>query len=101
MQNQSKPHKNFNSKISFFLKSHSTGWPVVEGKTWQENIWSWQRIQLELVTRGFDNNYIFDCSVEMDMKNSSRKVIYVNTEKNIRNFYLIDVGQERLFNIIF
>lgn len=57
------------------------GWPVVEGKNWQENVWSWQKIQLDLETRGFGSNYIFDCSVEVDMKNSSRKVIYVNIRR--------------------
>jgi hypothetical protein len=54
------------------------GFPVVEGKNWQENVWYWQKVLLELETRGFGTNYLFDMSIEVDMKNSSRRVIYVN-----------------------
>jgi predicted metalloendopeptidase len=53
------------------------GWPVVEGKRWQSHIYSWQRVNLELEKRGFGSNYLYDVSVEMDMKNSTRKIIYV------------------------
>lgn len=54
------------------------GWPVVEGKNWQHNRWSWQLIILEMEMRGFSGNYLFDCSIDTDMKNSTRRAIYVS-----------------------
>lgn len=68
------------------------GWPVVEGKNWRENIWAWQRVLLELEMKGFGSNHLFDSSIEVDMKNSSRRLIYVNIEDKRNNFY-VDIGR--------
>lgn len=56
-------------------------WPVVEGKNWQKNVWSWQRVMFAMEKQGFRGNYLFDVSIDADMKNSTQRVIYVSEEK--------------------
>lgn len=59
------------------------GWPILEGKNWEESIWGyWQKILLKLEQEGFSSNQIFTASIESDLKNSSRRIIYVS-RKNI------------------
>ena len=54
------------------------GWPVVEGKNWAEHLWSWQMIVLKLELAGFNSNQIFSLSIDIDMKNSSKRLLYVS-----------------------
>lgn len=54
------------------------GWPVVEGKNWADNVWFWQKILLKLELLGFNSNQIFAVSIDIDMKNSSKRLIYVS-----------------------
>ena len=54
------------------------GWPVVEGKNWADNVWFWQKILLKLELLGFGARQIYASSIDVDMKNSSRKVLYVS-----------------------
>lgn len=56
------------------------GWPVVEGKGWQTNRWSWQRVMLDLELRGFRGNFLYESTIQADMKNSSHRVIYVSED---------------------
>lgn len=59
------------------------GWPILEGKNWEESVWGyWQKILLKLEQEGFSSNQIFTASIESDLKNSSRRIIYVS-RKNI------------------
>lgn len=64
---------------------------MVEGKNWQENRWYWQKVLLELELRGFGTDYLFSMTMEVDMKNSSKRIIYVNLLSEF--FFLkIEVG---------
>lgn len=55
------------------------GWPVIEGKSWADNVWFWQKIVLKLELLGFSSNQIFAVSIDVDMKNSSKKLLYVSS----------------------
>lgn len=54
------------------------GWPLVEGKNWAENVWFWQKILLDLELIGFNSNQIFSVSIDVDMKNSTKRMLYVS-----------------------
>lgn len=54
------------------------GWPVIEGKNWACNEWFWQKIILKLELIGFSADQIFTVSIDVDMKNSSKKLLYVS-----------------------
>lgn len=54
------------------------GWPVLEGKNWAENTWFWQKLLLKLHLGGFNSNYLFFATIDVDMKNSSKRVISVS-----------------------
>jgi neprilysin len=56
------------------------GWPLIEGKNWQENVWYWQKILLKLELLGFNSNQVFAVSIDIDMKNSSKRLLYVSLE---------------------
>jgi neprilysin len=57
------------------------GWPILEGKNWQDNCWFWQKILLQLELMGFGSDQIFSMSIDVDMKNSTRRMIYVNNRE--------------------
>jgi hypothetical protein len=54
------------------------GWPVIEGKNWADNVWFWQKLTLQLELLGFSSNQVFAVTIDVDMKNSSRKLLYVS-----------------------
>jgi neprilysin len=54
------------------------GWPMIEGKNWASNSWFWQKITLKLELLGFSTNQVFAVSIDVDMKNSSRRILYVS-----------------------
>lgn len=53
------------------------GWPIIEAKNWNENCWFWQKILLHLELLGFGSSQIFSISIDVDMKNSTKRMIYV------------------------
>lgn len=57
------------------------GWPMLEGKDWAEHHWYWQKIVMKLDLLGLSSNLFFALSIEADLKNSTKRVIYVNSEK--------------------
>lgn len=53
------------------------GWPIVEGKNWLDHHFYWQKILQQLELRGFNTDQLFNLFIDVDMKNSSRKLFYV------------------------
>lgn len=61
------------------------GWPVVVGDQWNQNsTWNWQDSSNELLKAGFGHAYLFVISIDIDMRNSSRRRIVVNKNSIFR-----------------
>jgi len=54
------------------------GWPIIEGKNWGDNYWSWQKVLQGLELAGLNSNQLFEISIDSDLKNSSRRIFYVS-----------------------
>jgi predicted metalloendopeptidase len=71
------------------------GWPVIENKNWNDRFYTWQSVLLKLELMGFSVNCIFEGSVDVDMRNSTKKSFYVSfqqqftTRRDLMNFFLI------------
>lgn len=55
------------------------GWPVLEGKNWNEREFDWKTSVSKFRTVGYGVDYFIDFSVVSDVKNSTRRVIDVST----------------------
>lgn len=53
-------------------------WPVVEGDAWLGDDFDWIGIIKKFRNIGFDTDVIFSLSLETDLRNSSRRVLYVS-----------------------
>lgn len=53
------------------------GWPVLEGDSWEENGFNWVEILKRLRGIGLETDMIFSLSVDRDLMNSSKSVLYV------------------------
>ncbi|XP_008202440.2 neprilysin-2-like [Nasonia vitripennis] len=51
------------------------GWPVLEGKSWDESSFDWKKAVYKFRNTGYSIDYFIDFEVEVDMKNNSRRVI--------------------------
>lgn len=54
------------------------GWPVLEGKSWDESSFDWKKAVYKFRNTGYSIDYFIDFEVEVDMKNNSRRVINVS-----------------------
>ncbi|KAL7013331.1 hypothetical protein ACKWTF_015335 [Chironomus riparius] len=54
------------------------GWPVVKGTSWDESSWTWQQSIKDFNKQGFLTNYIFAFSVDIDLKNTTRRIISID-----------------------
>lgn len=54
------------------------GWPAVEGDSWDETKWSWQKAAIKCRRAGYSTDYVVDFSVGTDLKNSSMKIVDVS-----------------------
>jgi membrane metallo-endopeptidase-like protein 1 len=61
------------------------GWPVVKGDSWDEKNWTWVKAVQSFRKTGYSIDYIFDLSVEIDSKNSSRRTLDVSLFK--KNYF--------------
>lgn len=59
------------------------GWPVVEGKNWNEGTFQWQELVKKLRTLGLGHSIFFDLAVSNNAMNSSTYTI----EVRIVDFY--------------
>jgi len=62
------------------------GWPVVESESWNDHLWSWQMVIQHFEVLGFSMNHVYDISIDVDMKNSSRRIIYVRFSHKMFDF---------------
>lgn len=55
------------------------GWPVtLDAGSWNEANWSWQKMSTDLELVGFPTNYLFEFSINPDLKNSSTRILGVS-----------------------
>lgn len=53
------------------------GWPVLEGDKWHPTNWSWQNTISKLRESGLGLDYLIKVAVVPDLKNPSRRMLYV------------------------
>lgn len=58
------------------------GWPVLE-KDWNEEAFDWKETTYKFRKEGFSVDYIFDFSINIDLKNSTFRVIDVSLCDNV------------------
>ena len=54
------------------------GWPVVRGFSWIGLNWNWIKSIQNSRAHGYSIDYIFDFSVDVDVKNSTRRIIFID-----------------------
>jgi hypothetical protein len=54
------------------------GWPVIKGEAWDESKWTWQQSVKDFNRLGYYTDYIFTFSVDIDLKNATRRIINVS-----------------------
>ncbi|XP_070505178.1 neprilysin-2-like isoform X2 [Chironomus tepperi] len=54
------------------------GWPVVKGHLWNESKWTWQQSVIDFKNYGFSTNSIFAFTVDIDLKNTSKRIISID-----------------------
>lgn len=51
------------------------GWPVLEGKNWDEKSFSWEQSVYKFRLAGYSVDYFLDFSISVDVKNSTKRII--------------------------
>ncbi|XP_015111046.1 neprilysin-2 isoform X2 [Diachasma alloeum] len=54
------------------------GWPVLEGDQWNEETFNWTQSVYNLSDLGYFVNYFFKISIEVDFKNTTKHVLYLD-----------------------
>ena len=54
------------------------GWPVVKGFSWMSMSWNWIKSIQNSRSNGYSTDYILDFSVDIDAKNSKRRIICID-----------------------
>ncbi|XP_026465148.1 neprilysin-2-like [Ctenocephalides felis] len=59
------------------LEAHKRlgGWPVLDGPSWDESKWSWDKSVKQFRQNGYSMDYFIDFSISTDFKNSTKRVI--------------------------
>ena len=57
------------------------GWPVLEGYAWKEDSFSWIETVYMFRKHGYSTDYLIDFSIVTDSKNSSWRVIDIDTTR--------------------
>lgn len=57
------------------------GWPVVEGRSWNEKKFNWIHLIKQLIIYGFQDDSIFDIVIGVNFINTSQKMIDVSINK--------------------
>ena len=67
------------------------GWPVLKGKTWRQEDFQWFHLTGKFRDIGLSADFLFDISVTPDLRNSSRRVLDLDTPRlGINREYLIN-----------
>jgi hypothetical protein len=87
------------------------GWPVVKSHDWDEKKWFWQWVAQNIELIGFGSNYIFSYGLSIDLKNSSQRILVVNSKNYFRKNFTKEINlnfikgrptrlghQQRVFN---
>lgn len=53
------------------------GWPVVEGDSWSEDDFNWIETVKKFRRMGLETQSIFSLYIDTDLRNSSRRILYV------------------------
>lgn len=53
------------------------GWPVLDGEAWQDGDFEWKQSVKKFRKQGFSVDYFFDFSINIDFKNSTKRVLEV------------------------
>ncbi|XP_037044931.1 neprilysin-2-like [Bradysia coprophila] len=67
------------------------GWPILEGDSWSEVDFNWVELLKQLKGMGLNTNMVFGLTVDRDLKNSSKNVLYIDqTDFDLERPYLIN-----------
>lgn len=58
------------------------GWPVLDGDSWDEKSFSWEKSVYNFRDAGYSVDYFLDFSISVDVKNSTKRIIDVRTLTN-------------------
>ncbi|CAH1111368.1 unnamed protein product [Psylliodes chrysocephalus] len=73
------------------------GWPVLEGKNWNEREFDWKTSVSKFRTVGYGVDYFIDFSVVSDVKNSTRRVIDLDQASlGLRREFLIKGFEDKI-----
>lgn len=61
------------------------GWPVLEGENWRSNEFIWKDSILKLFNLGFNIDFLLNMYVDVDLKNSLKRVIYLDKSSLVKN----------------
>ena len=53
------------------------GWPVLEGEKWQDENFDWKKSVFKFRKMGYSQNFFFELAVEIDSKDSDKRVLSV------------------------
>lgn len=54
------------------------GWPVLEGDSWKDDNFNWEQLVSKFKKESLPVVNFFDSGVISDLKNSSKRILYVN-----------------------
>ncbi|XP_070505219.1 neprilysin-2-like [Chironomus tepperi] len=54
------------------------GWPVLMGNDWNESKWTWQQSVKDFNKYGYSTDYIFDFSIDIDLKNTTKRLVDID-----------------------
>uniref|UniRef100_A0A1B6DD22 Peptidase M13 N-terminal domain-containing protein n=1 Tax=Clastoptera arizonana TaxID=38151 RepID=A0A1B6DD22_9HEMI len=73
------------------------GWPVLEGDSWDPSSFDWISTTYKFKDKGFSIDYIIDFSITTDVKNSTRRIIDLDTASlSLSREYLIKGMDEKI-----
>ena len=76
------------------------GWPLLEGSSWDEGDFKWYEVIYKLRELGFSTDYLINFSVTTDLKNSSRRILYLDQpELGMAHEYLMKGFQDPIVQV--
>lgn len=59
------------------------GWPVVHDEQWKSDEWNWLETIKKISSDGLVDDLILEFSIRPDLRNSTKRIIYVSKRKSI------------------
>lgn len=63
------------------------GWPVLDGDSWDEKSFSWEKSVYNFRGAGYSVDYFLDFSISVDVKNSTKRIIDVRIQEYQRRLF--------------